>query len=242
MLHKKIPQCGIRAQPHIDSCVKILKKQYNAIANILGPSASGFGWNDEAKCIIVEKNVFDEWVKSLPTAKGLRNKPFPHYDELGIVFGKDRANGQGAMGMSEMVDKIDKDTKDTQEVRFDPLFNQFEDLDGNVTESPTTTRSTKSSKRTKKRSRSGDALAETVNQFGSMYATASVNIGRITNCFQHETDSAERRMKLFDELKKLVTNQAKIDYFFTLDDEFKLEFLLQMFEWYENLRAYLGTF
>ncbi|KAL5579399.1 hypothetical protein UlMin_011841 [Ulmus minor] len=212
---------------------------------MLEPSASGFGWNDEAKCTIVEKNVFDEWVKSHPTANGLRNKPFPHYDELGIVFGKDRANRQGAMGISKMVDEIDKETEDTQEVGFDTLFNQFEDLDGNATESPTTTRSTQSSKRTKKRSQSGDALAEIVKQFGSMYAAAGANIGRITNCFQHEDDSTKRRMKLFDELKKvdgltnaeqvkagelLVTNQATIDYIFTLDDEFKLKFLLQMFE------------
>ena len=62
MMNEKIPNCGLKAQHYIDSCVKILKKQYNAVSEILGPCASGFGWNDDLKCIVTKKSVFDEWV------------------------------------------------------------------------------------------------------------------------------------------------------------------------------------
>ncbi|KAK9274486.1 hypothetical protein L1049_021734 [Liquidambar formosana] len=95
MLEAKTPGCGLKASPHIESRVKTLKKQAIAIAEMFSVG-SGFSWNDVDKMVVAEKDVFDLWVKSHPTARGLRNKPFPHYDTLLEIFGKDRANGLGA--------------------------------------------------------------------------------------------------------------------------------------------------
>ncbi|KAK0574686.1 hypothetical protein LWI29_027363 [Acer saccharum] len=194
MMSDKIPGCELRAQQHIDSRIKLLKKQYHAISEMLGPSASGFGWNDDI---------------NHPIVKGLRNKPFPYYEELGTMFGNDRANGQGAMGFSEMIEEIGNE--DDQHNDDDPFY-------------------------------PSDEL--NVKEFGNMQ-TASDSIRRLVDCFQFETDGATRRMKVFDELKKidgmtnaqrvkvgqlLVHDQANIDYFFNLDEEFKLDFLLLLLE------------
>ncbi|KAA0033551.1 retrotransposon protein [Cucumis melo var. makuwa] len=68
----------------IENRIKLLKKTFQAIAEMRGPAGSGFGWNDDVKCIITERDVFDHWVWTHPAAKGLLNKPFPHYDALPV--------------------------------------------------------------------------------------------------------------------------------------------------------------
>ncbi|XP_062086304.1 uncharacterized protein LOC133792415 [Humulus lupulus] len=214
------------------------------------PHSSGFGWNEEPTCVVAEKSVFDEWIKSHPNAKGLRNREFPHYEDSVTVFGKDRANGQGAMGFSKTVDEIDKEVDNDANFEFDHL-SPIDDLIGNATNSHTSTTitSAQSSKKSRKRYRNEDPLVEvltdTVKKFGDVQVVAGDSIRRIADCFQYETKGAIRRMKVFDELKKidgltneqrakagklLVQNQAYIDFFITLDDEFKLGFILGLFE------------
>ncbi|XP_062075003.1 uncharacterized protein LOC133779011 [Humulus lupulus] len=215
MMAEKIHGCGLKAQPHIDSRVKILKKQYHAISEMLGPNASGFGWNEVDKCVVAEKSVFDEWVKSHPTARGLRNKSFPHYDDLGQVFGKDRATGQGAMGFYEIVEEIETEIMNDQNDDFDP-FNPLDELLGNTSCTNTPTSTTQIGKRGKKRARTEDplidVLTDTVKQFTTLQAKNGGNMKRLADCFQFEADGAARRMSVFDELKKVdgLTNEQRV--------------------------------
>ena len=44
--------------PHIKSRVKLLKKQYDVIVEMLGSRASGFGWDDKEKEILAMKEIF----------------------------------------------------------------------------------------------------------------------------------------------------------------------------------------
>ena len=120
------------------------------------------------------------------TAKGLRNKEFSHYDELGNVFGKDRANGQSAVGFSEMVEENDKEIKNDEQNEFDP-FDPLDELNANASISVTNTPTTQADKKGKKRARSEDPLIDilthSVKEFGSLQVAAGENIRRLVIAF-----------------------------------------------------------
>ncbi|XP_044481983.1 uncharacterized protein At2g29880-like [Mangifera indica] len=107
MMKERLSSSGLKATPHIESRVKLLKRQYNAINEMI-ENGSGFGWNDEEKCVTAPKD-------SHPNAKSLRHKPFPHYDSLVIVFGKDRATGAKAETTTDAVEEFDIENLDNNE-------------------------------------------------------------------------------------------------------------------------------
>ncbi|KAA0054186.1 retrotransposon protein [Cucumis melo var. makuwa] len=102
MMTEKLPGCQVRATTVIDCRIKTLKRTFQVITEIQEPACSDFGWNDEQKCIIANKELFDDWVRSHPAAKGLLNKPFSYYDKLTYVFGRDRATGRFAETFVDM--------------------------------------------------------------------------------------------------------------------------------------------
>ncbi|KAK8482303.1 hypothetical protein V6N11_047134 [Hibiscus sabdariffa] len=105
MLATKLPTAQIRANPHIESRVKLLKRQYNALSEMLN-IGSGFGWNEEEKCLTAPKDVFDDWVRSHPIVVGLRNKSFPFFDDLAQIFEKERATGAAAETTADAVENL----------------------------------------------------------------------------------------------------------------------------------------
>uniref|UniRef100_A0A9I9EGD5 Retrotransposon protein n=1 Tax=Cucumis melo TaxID=3656 RepID=A0A9I9EGD5_CUCME len=121
MMVEKLPGC------------QTLKRTFQAIVEMRGAACSGFGWNNEEKCIIAEKELFDNWARSHPTAKGLLNKQFPYYDELTYVFGRDRATGRFAetfanVGSNEPGGGYDRFDMGDGNDEFPPVYSQGIDL------------------------------------------------------------------------------------------------------------------
>ena len=65
MLNKELAKSKIKVDLYIESRIRLLKRQYNAICEMI-TIRSGFGWNDEEKCVITSKDVFDGWVSVSP--------------------------------------------------------------------------------------------------------------------------------------------------------------------------------
>ncbi|XP_061351683.1 uncharacterized protein LOC133296658 [Gastrolobium bilobum] len=222
LMRQRIPGCTLRGIPHITSRVKLLKKQYNAIAEMIGPSGSGFGWNDAKKMIDVEREVFDDWVKSHPSAKGLFNKPFPHYDSLGTVFGKDVASGVNAEEAPESIAGLERDATLNAESGSGTAFDDYLDLTGDyiptpcvdttmpditVDEvSPPSPVSTATAKKGKKRQRSEDPMVvevvDVMKDLSQHYRKSTASIDNLVACFQHQAEGNHRRMSIVTELEK----------------------------------------
>ncbi|KAL0544289.1 hypothetical protein IC582_019402 [Cucumis melo] len=133
MMAEKLLGCQVRATTVIDCRIKTLKQTFQAIAEMRDPACSGFGWNDEEKCIVAEKELFDNWVRSHPAAKGLLNKPFPYYDELTYVFGRDRATDRFAetfadVGSNEPGGGYDRFDMGDGNEDFPPVYSQGVDI------------------------------------------------------------------------------------------------------------------
>ena len=62
ILEEKLPNNELKSSPHIELCVKTLKKQFNAIMDRL-THGSGFSWDNKKKMVLCDQNVFKDWVK-----------------------------------------------------------------------------------------------------------------------------------------------------------------------------------
>ncbi|CAO2825041.1 unnamed protein product [Amaranthus hypochondriacus] len=96
-MNERFPYCGLKGKPHIESKIKIFKRQMGYILEIQ-KQVSGFGWDDATKMVTGEKEVFMGWAQGKDRAAALFCKSFPLYDKLCEVYAKDRASGSMVKG------------------------------------------------------------------------------------------------------------------------------------------------
>ncbi|CAI9112704.1 OLC1v1013182C1 [Oldenlandia corymbosa var. corymbosa] len=100
MLQEKLPEHGLKEKLHIESRCKTMKKQYYMIYEVRNNGQlSGFGWDDQKTCVTASADAN-------PECTFMRNKSFVYYDELAIIWGQDRANGNNAETPADMVKEI----------------------------------------------------------------------------------------------------------------------------------------
>ncbi|KAI8530791.1 hypothetical protein RHMOL_Rhmol11G0086700 [Rhododendron molle] len=121
-LKKILPGTTLKAQPNIESKVKNWKVQYAVILDIT--RLSGFGWNHTTNSIVVDdENVWKEYEKSNPKAKGLNGKSFPMCESWQFLFGRDRATGELAEDAAEVEEVVETYQNDAN-IEVDDMLNE----------------------------------------------------------------------------------------------------------------------
>ncbi|KAL7614302.1 hypothetical protein Lser_V15G04917 [Lactuca serriola] len=86
-LREKVVGINITAK-HVQNKIKRLKDKFSAAYDM--QNTSGFGWDDVRKCVVVDSpEILEEYLKKHPNKNYVANKPFPAYERLANVFGKD---------------------------------------------------------------------------------------------------------------------------------------------------------
>jgi hypothetical protein len=61
LLAQRLPGRGIKASPHVDSRLKVLKRKFYSIKDML--ASPGFSWDGSKKVVRCEKERYDEYCK-----------------------------------------------------------------------------------------------------------------------------------------------------------------------------------
>ncbi|KAK1257631.1 hypothetical protein QJS04_geneDACA024285 [Acorus gramineus] len=194
MMHDKLPGCGIKAHPHIESRLKYLKNKYNAINEML-EHGSGFAWDEAKKMVICEKTIYDGWVKSHKIAQGLWMKPFPHYDDLALVFGKDRANGRGCFTPTELAEDVEQNTNPhIQDEGLENIVNEDISVTQPRRTTPTGEEGTQSRR---KRRKSSDSFT---TEFSNLVEAFKLSANAIADSLNKLDEATVRMDKVFSDV------------------------------------------
>ncbi|KAI8571750.1 hypothetical protein RHMOL_Rhmol01G0143000 [Rhododendron molle] len=77
------PEAGIK-ENHIEGKIKKWKRDYYDLDAIL--QIPGFGWNPNENKLVVENDVWNEFVQNWPQLRHFRDREFPNYNRWGHCF------------------------------------------------------------------------------------------------------------------------------------------------------------
>ncbi|KAI3806139.1 hypothetical protein L1987_22032 [Smallanthus sonchifolius] len=186
--------------------------------------------------------VWQAYIQVHKNAAKWRGKKFPHYWDLCIVFGKDRANGRYAQTAVDILSDINKEEQEATGDGLDDI-----DVDQPLNSpSYVASREESSTQRKRKRRNSWDPLMNSLKESAEIIG---VEIRGATNTFSRvfgtESNREELRNNLFAEMNKvegltareydkavckLAQNEELMVIFYKVDEERKLGWVKNMLD------------
>ncbi|KAD1826799.1 hypothetical protein E3N88_42243 [Mikania micrantha] len=202
-------------------------------------NTSGFGWDYNNDMLDAPQPVWQAYIQVHKNASKWRGKKFPHYWDLCVVFGKDRANGRDAQTAADLLFDINREEEPTED--------GLDDLDVAQTlnnPSYANSREESSTQRKRKRRNSWDPLMNSLKESAELIGA---EIREATNTFNRvfgtESNREEMRNNLFAEMNKvegltirecdravckLAQKEELMVVFFKVDEERKLGWVKNM--------------
>lgn len=133
----------------------------------------------------------------------MRNEPFSYYDNLGAIFGKDKARGETAEGPADGVETMEEEATNEVQVHGLDDIQENASVDENTSHSYAPTgyacsRGRRTRKRTKTTESSTlESLVDVIKYMGKLYGETSANVAKIAKCFEIETEWGSRRLDVY---------------------------------------------
>ncbi|PPD67189.1 hypothetical protein GOBAR_DD35932 [Gossypium barbadense] len=113
MLEKALPNAMLKAKPNIESRIRLLKREWSIVYDMLnGQNNSGFGWDEHRQLIVAEDAVWDSYLK------------------LTTIYARDRATGKDAQTAADVLQEINADDVPTTDMNEER--NTFYDCEADV--------------------------------------------------------------------------------------------------------------
>ncbi|KAG8390267.1 hypothetical protein BUALT_Bualt01G0065900 [Buddleja alternifolia] len=169
----------------------------------LTPNTSGFGWDPIKKCITAEKPVWDAYLQSHPSHSSWQNKSFPFYEDLLIIFEKDRATGTNAEGPADMMEEIQREQVNNN-ANNDVEEHSLEEIDDSM-QSPRN--GGLHNQKKKKRSRSQDNMTVMMDGIKDAASVIGNEIAKTSEVFSKaigvDAEISEKRQRIDSEIRKI---------------------------------------
>ncbi|MFQ6646624.1 hypothetical protein Gotur_020030 [Gossypium turneri] len=124
MLEKTLPNAMLKARPNIESRIRLLKRDWSIVYDMLnGQNNSGFDWDEHRQLVVAEDASHKE-------AGQLRHHSFPYYDQLTVIYARDRATEKDAQTAADVIKKIN--VQDVPTTYINEERNEFYDCEADV--------------------------------------------------------------------------------------------------------------
>ncbi|XP_073147718.1 uncharacterized protein [Henckelia pumila] len=232
---KAFPGTDIRALPHINSKLHVWKKSHKMLTSIL--AQRGIDWNAEENMIKAQDDVWDLYLKIDSSARTMRYKTWPYYNDWCQIYGNDPIIIENTEDLSDSDQKINTDSgKKEKEValEFDCCINEGLDDENEVSVCRPQESETEKKQMPRKRKLSDHCYDDPLRAIADLSESVNVSFGEIIKRLGHEYEVSKARKQVYGELGKipelstrekiivarlLVNKTPDMELFFSLPDD-----------------------